>query len=72
MLIFKDLNFVEHVVNLNNINNIVFDQKNGNRISFFLAHAHCLPVSVDANTFQRIRKAVANYSEPEEILGELP
>lgn len=67
MLFFSDLNLVEHSVNLNNINNVVFDQKNGNRISFFFAHAHCLPISVDINTFNRIKKAVANHGATEEI-----
>ncbi|PVZ90002.1 hypothetical protein C9426_01060 [Serratia sp. S1B] len=62
MLIFKDLNFVEHVVHLRNINNVVLHTLNNeHRMTFHFIGPHVLPVQVDLNTFNRIKSALEKY-----------
>lgn len=62
MLKFKDLNHVEHVVNLQNINNVVLQaHANEHRATFHFIGPHVLPVQVDLNTFNRIKSALEKY-----------
>ena len=62
MLIFKDLNYVELVVHLRNINNVVLQtHTNEHRVTFHFISPHVLPVQVDLNTFNRIKSALEKY-----------
>lgn len=63
MLTFTDLNLVKHAVNVNHVTNVAFDKKSGHKVTFWFMHNHCLPISVDQQTFERISQAVSVFGE---------
>lgn len=57
MLQFTDLNHTQHVVNLNNIQNVVFRNTNGtNQVTFHMMGQHFLTATVDVITFETLQK----------------
>ena len=57
MLQFTDLNYVKHIINISNVNNVVIRNNNGAHvITFHMAGHHIVPATVDASTAERILK----------------
>ena len=57
MLQFADLNYVKHIINISNVNNVVIRNNNGAHvITFHMPGKHVVPVTVDVKTAERIFK----------------
>lgn len=57
MLQFTDLNHTNHIINMNNVNNVVIRNNDGAHvITFHMMGQHIVPVTVDAVTAERITK----------------
>ena len=61
MLQFTDLNYVKHIINISNVNNVVIRNNNGAHvITFHTAGQHVVPATVDVKTAERIFKELGN------------
>ena len=57
MLQFTDLNLTKHIININNVNNVVIRNNNGAHVvTFHMAGQHVVPATVDVKTAERIFK----------------
>ena len=57
MLQFTDLNHTKHVVNLNNMQTVVFRNTNGTyQVTFHMIGQHFLTATVDMVTFETLQK----------------
>ena len=61
MLEITDLGLVKHMINLHNLNNVVFrQQSDAHVISFHMRDHHVVPVTVDKVTAARIESELLN------------
>ena len=57
MLQFTDLNLTKHIININNVNNVVIRNNNGSHVvTFHMPGQHVVPATVDVKTAERISR----------------